>query len=264
MAYFQSFNDWFDFIKYTKETNRFFLTARWHTFIEDVVATAQKRITFLTSNAGLFRARDEAIEKLIEKGDIIYPEYFPLELNDMKAPLPKKAKEGRFNPTGVSYLYLASDPETAIAECRPYKSSTLTVARFELFRSPKLIDTRKDSENIAELVKSGPYSSDETREKLVWGSIDWSFSRPILPREASVNYVATQRIAEVFKNNDFDGVLYRSSLANSGYNVVLFDPEIAAPKSRELYKVENIEYKSRKVDVLPTPEKIRFIEKAAT
>ena len=44
---------------------------------------------------------------------------------------PKYATTNRMSPAGISYLYVASDRETAYKECR-YKDATVMVAEYVL------------------------------------------------------------------------------------------------------------------------------------
>ncbi|MDE1919834.1 MAG: RES family NAD+ phosphorylase [Candidatus Omnitrophica bacterium] len=39
----------------------------------------------------------------------------------------------------------------------------------------------------------------------------------------SVDYVATQYLTEIFKMEKYEGVIYKSSLSTSGYNLTLLD-----------------------------------------
>jgi len=52
----------------------------------------------------------------------------------MGAPPLGKASSGRINPEGISYLYLADSPGTAIAEVRPWKRARISVATFKTTR----------------------------------------------------------------------------------------------------------------------------------
>ena len=62
--------------------------------------------------------------------------------NDMGKPPIRKAVPGRANPKGISYLYLASDIDTAISEIRPTFNDFITVAEFECTNDLNLIDLR--------------------------------------------------------------------------------------------------------------------------
>ncbi len=53
------------------------------------------------------------------------------------------------------------------------------------------------------------------------------------------DYVPTQIIAELFKCNGFDGIIYKSMLGK-GYNVVLFDVGATQLVNCNLFELENI------------------------
>ncbi len=49
-------------------------------------------------------------------------------------PIPGQASEGRANPKGIPYLYLATHRDTALAEVRPWIRSLFSVAQFKIVR----------------------------------------------------------------------------------------------------------------------------------
>ncbi|NOR46010.1 MAG: RES domain-containing protein [Candidatus Delongbacteria bacterium] len=61
----------------------------------------------------------------------------------MKKPSSKKATNGRANPNGISYLYLASDVNTAISKIRPYKDETITISEFVPIEDLSFADLRQ-------------------------------------------------------------------------------------------------------------------------
>ena len=62
----------------------------------------------------------------------------------------------------------------------------------------------------------------EEREKAVWKQIDSAFALPVSRDDDPTAYVPTQIIAEVFKNEGYDGVAYKSALKEDGFNIALF------------------------------------------
>ncbi len=57
-------------------------------------------------------------------------------------------------------------------------------------------------------------------------------------------YTPTQFIAERFKREGYDGIVYKSAFGEAGYNIVLFDPDVAECVSGRLFKAKaiNIEF----------------------
>src|SRR5207253_1567654 len=158
----------------------------------------------------------------------------PYSPRDMGPPPKHRSIEGRLNPPGIPYLYLASDPDTAIAEVRPWIGAELTVGKFRVTRQLRVVDTSLDTprfypelqgDDITDLREreNATYSQDE-KEQQIWGDINSAFSEPMSPAESHLTYLPTQYLAEVLKVKGFNGVKYRSSLNPRGYNVALFDP----------------------------------------
>ena len=64
-------------------------------------------------------------------------------------------------------------------------------------------------------------------EKAVWSAIHDAFSKPAQRGDESLDYIPTQILSELFKSNGLDGVAYKSSYGEAGYNMALFDLEAA-------------------------------------
>ena len=48
----------------------------------------------------------------------------------------------------------------------------------------------------------------------------------------------TQIIAELFRSEEYDGLAYRSSFGDDGYNIALFDLDTARLLNCQLYRVD--------------------------
>ena len=73
-----------------------------------------------------------------------------------REPLLGISGEGRNNISGASYLYLASNPETACMEVKSQFGDLISLATFELTEPLHIIDFASDNgymENVAELTK---------------------------------------------------------------------------------------------------------------
>ena len=77
-------------------------------------------------------------------------------------------------------------------------------------------------------------------ERIVWTDINDAYSRPSQRGDESIDYVPTQIIAETFKINGFDGIVYKSSYGKIGFNVVLFDIKAANIISRQLHDIKDV------------------------
>lgn len=153
---------------------------------------------------------------------------------------------GRANPAGIPYLYLASDVSTAIAEMRPHPGEHVCVAAFKVISKPKTVDLRNPRKTIS------PFSlSDEREFDVAQLRSEVSFlcqlgeelTRPVLPREAHLEYLPSQYLCEFIKHCGFDGVMYRSSVGG-GVNFALFADAFTGVGAVEVYTVTrvNVEY----------------------
>lgn len=81
--------------------------------------------------------------------------------------------------------------------------------------------------------------SDEQKLEAVWAYIDHAFSTPVTDSDSQPDYVPTQIISELFKREGFDGVVYKSLVAE-GYNVALFDRECVELRSCHLFEARKM------------------------
>jgi len=188
---------------------------------------------------GIFVRLFQKLEFKIEKGAKLFRARNSYEQNrkfnpdEMGKPPAEKTKNGRANPIGISYLYLASNQKTAIAEIRPSLADPVTVAEFESMEDMTLIDLRD--------VSPFQFVDDEDFDNLI---VDIGFliklgndlSRPINPRDAGLAYLPTQYLCEMIKSEGWDGVVYRSSLAG-GYNVALFSDAKVRIARTDFFKI---------------------------
>jgi len=160
--------------------------------------------------------------------------------SEMGRPPVKKSNSGRCNPSGISYLYLASDAETAAAEIKPYVGEYLTIGKFETKRELKILDMRRPGVDSPFIYGDGLKLALESFRVLRYLSSE--LSKPITPGKSDLDYLPTQFFCEKVKHQKFDGIYYRSSLA-SGYNLVLFSPKYVNCFETTLEKIKEIKIK---------------------
>jgi RES domain-containing protein len=234
---FQSVRDWDDFQRYVRDRNRFYLTARWNRFAKALSATSQKRETVLKKGTLVARARiGSASGSHSGKKMLIQP----LPHHEMLHPPPERAVEGRLNPSGIPYLYLANNKETALAEVRPWVGACVSVAYFKIVKPQRLIDLTKDFPKKKK-------TQARAVENMIWSRINESFSEPMSPDDSGPQYVPTQFLTEIFKAEGFDGVRYKSSLSPSGYNYLLFDRHAVKYTSIFVFRVGGVKYHFNRV-----------------
>jgi hypothetical protein len=235
MKAFKSWRSYSNFASSIKHSNRYFYPDDVKDFLDTLLETSKSRIETLPKGAAYWRSQRGHGWRLEneEVGEVPAP--YPPE---RMSPLPSRAKEGRANPKGISYLYLATTEKTAVAEARPWVGSRLSVGQFNLQKDQRIVNCTSDKEGTT-FYFSEP--SPRKREEAVWKNIDLAFSRPVTLSDDSVDYVPTQIIAEFFRDNGLDGLGYRSSLGD-GYNIVLFEIDAAEIFNCYLYKIDRINF----------------------
>jgi hypothetical protein len=158
--------------------------------------------------------------------------------SDRMKPLRARAREGRANPKGIPFLYLATHQDTAIAEVRPWIGSYVSVAQFALTRDVRVLNCVTDDHRL--MVYSREPEPEE-RERAVWQDIDRAFSQPVTSGDDTADYAPTQVIAEFVRGSGLDGIAYGSSLG-PGHNVALFDLELANVESCGLFQIRGVKF----------------------
>lgn len=146
--------------------------------------------------------------------------------------IPNTIQHGRANPEMISYLYLAEDPETAIAEISPIPSMWISVGLFKITQALKLIDL------------SGRYVSKCSSDyKELFSQMSQTFS---LVAKNKSDYYITQYVSEYIKSLGYDGIIYSSSICSKKINIVLFYDEKVRAVGSELYEVEAVKTTSHR------------------
>ena len=247
--------DWQGFIKYLSDTNRFILSEYWEKFVDTIVNTAHKRTKTLKKNKTLFRARIGKSCVEFDNGDM---DYCPISPDQMGPPPIDIARAGRLNPERIPYLYLASTINTAVAEVRPWIKSEVTIGYFKIASDLRILDTSHDKlKNSGILYEWNMDEEDEgfgirkrpihsitpaEKEECIWGGINTTFSRPISPNDSPLKYLPTQFLSEKLKTEGYDGIAYRSSLNEDGYNIALFDSQKAKCIKCHIYEIKKVTY----------------------
>ncbi|WP_271950354.1 RES domain-containing protein [Ruegeria faecimaris] len=170
----------------------------------------------------------------------------PFELSHMGAPPKGLASHGRANPPGIPYLYLASKPNTGIAEVRPHTGEKACVAMFSIPAEISVVDLRKPKKLVSPFLLQGTSDIAQLRADIPFlEKLGEELTRPVLPRSAAIDYVPSQFLCEFIKKQGFSGVLYSSSVSD-GMNLALFDIEAAEAVSVAEYLIDKVS-----VDISP-------------
>lgn len=245
---FASWRSYQNFARAVRRERRYLWEQEVTAFLDTVLATIRERDRTIAEGSILYRAQHGIVYHEDEDGvDIL------AYGGERMKPLRDRANEGRANPAGISMLYLGSSEQTAISEVRPWTGSELSVAQFRISRDVEVIDlslghgqTSFHRLFFSELLGEKPVSR-EKKEEAVWIDIDNAFSRPVTRSDDTADYVPTQILAELFRNNGYDGLVYRSQFGETGYNIGLFDVEDADIINAAPYQVTDIDVKFKEI-----------------
>ena len=147
----------------------------------------------------------------------------PFKISKMGKPPKDSVSNGRANPIGIPYLYVASSIDTAISELRGHKGEVITIAEFQMKSNLELADLRDPKSTIS------PFELNEEKDlELIYKNMPFltllgnELSKPIIPREANLEYLSSQYLCELLKHIGFHGIIYKSSISD-GNNYVIFN-----------------------------------------
>ena len=244
---FKSWRSYSDFSNSVRSKQRYILDDETKNFLDSIIDTCQNRIKTLKKDSIVFRAQnghewhpfyqtDPETEEEIYVDDLPCP--YPSER--MK-PLADSALEGRANPKGIPCLYVASDKETAMSEVRPWLDSIISVGYLKLTKDIKVLDFSVEHGKINFHLYFKEQPSQEEIIKAVWVDIDNAFSKPTKASDSKSDYAPTQIISEYIKSKGYDGIAYKSSLAD-GHNIAFFDPGVADVVKCSIYTTLKIKF----------------------
>lgn len=235
---FKSPDSYRDFDRAVRREFRYARTPQQEEFLRTLLATSHSRSLTMKAGYVLWRAQlghDWREEQQDEESFEVQAAHPPARMK----PLAEKASDGRANPKGIACLYLATKQETAVLEVRPLIGSYVSIAQFKVLKDLRLVDcSAKEIGNLVRFLKKD-WTPEET-EKQVWSDINRAFSEPVERGDDSLDYIPTQIITETFKLNGFDGIAYKSSYGEDGFNVALFDVAAADLINCGLYRIRDV------------------------
>jgi hypothetical protein len=238
MAEFASYLSYQQFADSVRTVWRYVGGPKQRAFLEALLATSVSRQETIPCGTRLWRA--QLGHDWYPANDFSEQEPAPHDIERMK-PRCNRAREGRANPKGIPYLYVATHQDTAVAEVRPVVGLLLSIGQFALNRDVRVVNCVTDDHRLM------AYSSEpepEERERAVWQDIDRAFSQPVTPEDDdTADYAPTQVIAEFLRANDLDGVAYGSALG-PGHSIALFDVEVAGLVNCALLHILAVKFES--------------------
>jgi RES domain-containing protein len=146
--------------------------------------------------------------------------------SDLGPPPEDVAGAGRMNPGGISYLYLAFESDTAVAEVVP-KGGNATVGQFELRQEVTVLDLSVQPQ-LPSVFDAASRSARE--ESMFLRAFARAISQPVdKDGREHIEYVPSQIVSEylaqVFRTKEgsrLAGIIYPSTAQANGLNLVLF------------------------------------------
>lgn len=167
---------------------------------------------------------------------------------DMLNPPSDKAKAGRANPVGISYLYIADQVKTTLYETRASLFDYVSVGEFRAKEDIVVINLRGDTYDPILLAEQ-----EELEDFLIHlpfiTTLETNLSKPRRRSDNELDYLPTQYLSEFIKSKGFDGVEFQSSLYSEGYNLAIFTPDKFECINVEVFEIENVDLKEKKVTV---------------
>lgn len=238
MENFESYQSYQHFALSVTTQRRYVRNPAQTDFLHTVLATSVGRQQVIPVRSVLWRAQlGHDWYPVVQGDDPEEAQPSPLPPERMR-PLANRAREGRANPKGIPYLYVATFQETAIAEVRPWVGSHVSIAAFALQREVRVVNTVTEDHRIM-VYNHEP--EPEERERAVWLDIDRAFSRPVTSGDDTADYAPTQVLAEFFREHGLDGIAYGSSLG-LGHNVAFFDLDVATVAKCDLVEIHGVKF----------------------
>lgn len=189
--------------------------------IDDIVLDKEREQfeTILAAGTEYYRAR--IIEPLDydkpEKGIAITEDskFEGYNAANSREPLLGIASEGRNNIAGASYLYVASNPETACMEVKSQFGDLISLAKFKLLKPLSVIDFGSEKTFLRSETEHYGLSMGKLFTLLMM-----QFTQPVKEKNA---YRATQIIADHLRKTGIDGIKYKSFLSPAGINYTIFN-----------------------------------------
>ena len=115
MSEFKSWLSYHEFERKTKRTCRYIFDQSVQEFLNTVLATSKKRYRQVPQGTIFWRSQlGNDWMPIFQENEHVSDDAIPFSQERMK-PIPNMANEGRANPKGIPYLYVATDKDTAMA-----------------------------------------------------------------------------------------------------------------------------------------------------
>ena len=221
------------------EKNYFLLEKEFHKELK----LFKKYFKSSVSKKSVFYRARIGYEKTVKNNDTVWNymdensrlKYIPYSNSKISASPISKLSQGRLHRTGTSFLYLATDIETALTEVRPDPGHKVSIGCFEAIKKLKIADL---DQAFIKLSKN-----EKTLEKYIFiNHIDQLLSRPVTSDERYM-YLITQFFSDAFRKLGFDGIYFTSSVG-PGQNLLIFNADNFKYIKNEasVYQIDSLKY----------------------
>src|SRR5262249_23227383 len=149
MSEFESERAYTWFARAVMHTCRFVHSDKVRAFLKMVLETSVSRLTDVKAGQIYYRAQYgcdwRTIERSFYADDAKYRTRRQTAFSaERMRPKAEFVGDGRANPSGIPYLYMANTPTTAMAEVRPWIGSPISLAHFRVVRDLSLVDCSRE------------------------------------------------------------------------------------------------------------------------
>lgn len=227
------------------------LNTTWERFSEEIKSVNRFHFVNVLDLEKL-KSLFQHFEKEIPKGRKFYrariaKSRLGFSLKEMRNPPDHLAKGGRANPEGISYLYLSSDIRTTMYETRASLFDYVSVATFRLEDNLKIIHLSQETYDVFRLAEIEQLGEVIRHESFI-NKLEEELSKPKRKSDSDLDYLPTQYLSELIKSMDIDGIEFKSSLYEEGYNLAIFNPEKLKAIRVEVYDVSKIDVEYEKIE----------------
>lgn len=224
------------------------LEISWEKFASEIISTNRFHLENVLDLVKLKNLL-QRYRKVIKKGKTYFRARVSgnvngLPLTEMKNPPREKAKAGRANPPGISYLYIADEMRTTLYEARVALYDYVTIGEFQLLEDIEVINLRGDSYDPLLLADDGELADFLIHLPFIT-KLEQELSKPRRRSDNELDYLPTQYLCEFIKSMGFDGVEYQSSLHRQGFNLAIFTPDKLGCNKVEVFEIVDLDLKPR-------------------
>lgn len=218
-------------------------TCEWEDFVEEI--KYKNRFHTDCINEDILKYFCDNTTKEYKTGKLFYrgricPDATGFSIDNMGALPADKATAGRANSAGISCLYLADTDVTAINEIRAGVHDYVAIGKFLLKRDIKVVNlTLVDQISPFWMIDKTVLAINKKHLK----KISEDIARPLRRHDSLLDYLPTQYISDFIKNKGFDGIEYKSTMNEGGYNLAIFDECLFECIAVDVYDIRELKYK---------------------